>query len=196
MTKTLISLVIIMHFMGGCKIGHEFEMNLNDLYEQNEVFYSKNTKGIYSGNVIARYPDGKTEKLFTVKNGKIDGKYTEFWPDGKIRMETYVIDGIQHGDIFVRMGDGETRKGSLKNGKLDGKLAKYYPNGKLYETSFYKNGILDGEFILYHENGIISEKGIYVNDKKNGQFTYYDDKENVTKTIIFKDDIAQSKGSN
>ena len=121
--------------------------------------------------------NGKIKQTGTYEDGKLNG-IVRYYSDGKLRTKmewkNNVIDGMVE-DYF----DGKlTDKGIYKNGKQDGIWLQYH-DGDLYSKTTYKNGIRNGEFIHYI-SGRIFEKGNYVNGKRDGVWEEYWSKGSIT----------------
>ena len=59
------------------------EIDLSLLENKNGVFYEKGAEKPFTGKVTAKYPDGKKMLESSWKNGKQDGKQTQYYEDGK-----------------------------------------------------------------------------------------------------------------
>ncbi|HFS66937.1 MAG TPA: toxin-antitoxin system YwqK family antitoxin [Flavobacteriia bacterium] len=108
------------------------------------------------GKWIYFHKDGKSimvEENYV--NGKLDGEYKTFYPDGKPTV-------IAH----------------YKNDKLDGKYQRYSIKNKIYEDFTFKNGKRNGYAIFYNRlTGLKLEEGNYLNNKKVGLWKFYIDGE-------------------
>ena len=74
----------------------------------------------------------KNSYTVMTRGDKINGKYTEYWSNGKKHMEcTYT------------------------NGKINGKYTEYWPNGKKQKECTCTNGKSNDDFILFDKTGKI-----------------------------------------
>lgn len=94
----------------------------------------------------------KTFKKFLQKelsfiNGKKEGAFTYYYPNGK--------KGIT---------------GNYISDQLEGKVISYYDNGKLYGTRNYVNGLLEGKQVYLHPNGTVLLEHHFTNDTLNGLY--------------------------
>ena len=88
-------------------------------------------KGILHGKSINYYPEtGKPAEIFEFVNGKREGPYLKFFPDGSTMT-----------------------KGTYKNDQLDGDFTLYFPNGKIELKGQYKNGEQVGNWNYFDEEG-------------------------------------------
>ncbi|WP_310992361.1 toxin-antitoxin system YwqK family antitoxin [Aequorivita marina] len=86
------------------------------------------------------------------ENGKLQGKTTVYYPNGKITEET-------------------TYKNGLKNGEDN----YFSPEGVLLKQLIYKNDELHGDAVYYDAHGNVSISGSYKNGKKHGLWKHYKD---------------------
>ncbi len=88
----------------------------------------------------------------TYLEGKLHGKQTTFYPDGKITSEV-----------------------TYSNGVKDGPNLYYAPNGVVIKRLNYKNGDLHGPVSYYDAHGNLTIEGSYKEDRKHGLWRYYKD---------------------
>ncbi len=104
-----------------------------------------------TGKVVTYYSNGNKSAEMEYIDGKTNGLYKLYHPNGKTWLQTT--------DEF---------------GLTTGKQTEYYNNGNLKsEYNNYCNNS-DGPFKKYHENGKVKEDGTYFNGEENGTFKYYD----------------------
>ena len=100
-------------------------------------------KGILHGKSINYYPEtGKPAEIFEFKNGKRDGPYLTFFPDGSTMTE-----------------------GTYKNDQLDGEFTLFYPDGKIQLKGQYKDGQQVGNWNYFDEEGNAIREDAF---RKNG----------------------------
>ncbi|MFZ5554105.1 MAG: toxin-antitoxin system YwqK family antitoxin [Bacteroidota bacterium] len=128
-----------------------------------------------SGKVMYSYMP-KTGKLYNVnvfkKKNKNPDRYS-YNDDGNIKMISLVTDDITN-KIFVRQyyPDGKIQVTRYCiNGIDDGLRTTYHPNGKIHSTINRSAGLNDGEAVFYDETGKQTrtsryEKGVEIVDKK------------------------------
>ncbi|WP_299212825.1 hypothetical protein [uncultured Dokdonia sp.] len=104
----------------------------------------------YTGIISEQYANGSPALWKTLVNGKTEGLWLEWYPNGVLRYRAYW-------------------KNSLGNGRWE----YFYPNGQLRSESFYINDITQGIYKSYHENGQLKYDATYIDGKKEGlEFTY------------------------
>ena len=94
-----------------------------------------------------------TEHYFEL-NGKKEGEYQAWHPNGKPWKQQFYRNGQLHGERKLWWNNGQMFEHSFyQNNELHGEYKDWHPNGKLWEHSFYHNGQLHGEYICLHRNG-------------------------------------------
>ena len=122
--------------------------------------YFKN--GTLINGLVKKIQDDKEILSFSVKEGKIDGLYVEYYSSGSIKSLS-----------------------NFKNGILDGKYSKFYENDLLMEEFHYKNGLMEGERILNWRNGNLKEKNFFKRGAMTGASEFYFSNGNPRKIIYF-----------
>ena len=142
--------IIIRVFKTNSNVAKVTFYNLNGNIESQGNMQGKNKIGKW----IYFHKDGESvmiEENYT--NGKLEGAYKTFYPDGKPTV-------IAH----------------YKNGKLEGKYLRYSIKNKVYEDFTYHLGKLNGHAIYYdRRTGEKLEEGDYKNGVKIGIWKFYID---------------------
>jgi len=140
----------------------------------------------YTGIISERYVNGSPSLWKTVVDGKSNGLWMEWYPNGVLRYRAYW-------------------KNSLGNGKWE----YFYPNGQLRSESFYIDDIAQGLYKSYYENGQLKSDVVYLNGKKDGIELTYDlnglllsrkryenGKQLIDEPIVFEPDNISAKNGN
>ena len=126
--------------------------------------------------------DGATE------NGALNGQFTWYYPDGKIKSKTTFKNGNRHGEYVKYHLNGKVAQNvNYVNGNYEGKSTWYTEDGKIDTEINYLRGERHGKAIWYHENGKKSQETIYNLGDKDGKQTVYDPAGEVN-TIKFYND--------
>ena len=115
-------------------------LSIHDLVYRQGVYYEKFSDVPFSGKSTGLWNS-------SIKNGKMEGEWVIFWPNGQL----------------------QTRS-NYKNGEWEGVYVSYWGDGKLWGKGNYKNGAEEGEWISYYDNGQLSSKGSYKNGKREGEW--------------------------
>ena len=87
--------------------------------------------------------------------------------DGGIRYEGTVSHGKVHGKGTLTFPDGRIYEGEFMGGEIEGEGTYSYPDGRNYVGEF-RNGMRNGSGVLEFPSGEIYD-GQWLDDKKNGQ---------------------------
>jgi antitoxin component YwqK of YwqJK toxin-antitoxin module len=99
------------------------------------------------------FQNGKLLSEGKYKNGKREGKWTQYFVDGLVSAEYNYVDGEFHGE-----------------------QTEFFRSGKKNSVSWYKNGARDGYQVVLYQNGQVSREGWQVNDNNQQQWlSYYPD---------------------
>jgi antitoxin component YwqK of YwqJK toxin-antitoxin module len=122
------------------------------------------------------YEDGKTPRVerevahYSDNNFAADGKYLEFYPDGKPFIDGRFKAGRQEGEWSYFFDNGQlNRKAMYEDGKPNGSWEIYRADGTLQAKRGFKDGLRDGEWSSFDASGKqqLSEEH-YVKGEENG----------------------------
>jgi antitoxin component YwqK of YwqJK toxin-antitoxin module len=130
--------------------------------------------------------DGKVTNSFTYNDnglllyegiiddaGNRNGKWKEFFPNGKVFAEGQYSDNRRSGVWkFYNSFDKLEQTGSYNNGRPDGLWKWYYDNGQILREEEYFQGQRDGLCTEYDINGEILSQGEYSDGEKNGDWKF------------------------
>jgi antitoxin component YwqK of YwqJK toxin-antitoxin module len=125
MKHTLLIITALMLVVGCSK-----PIDVDKLVERGGLLYEVNSDKPYSGPVFSLYENGQMSEEGTLKNGKADGKATEWNKNGQKSLEA-----------------------TFKDGELDGRETHWYVNGQKSYEGTYKDGEKDGKTVYWDENG-------------------------------------------
>ncbi|MDP7666421.1 MAG: toxin-antitoxin system YwqK family antitoxin, partial [Candidatus Poseidoniia archaeon] len=112
MKQTLLIITALMLVVGCSK-----PIDVDKLVERGGLLYEVNSDKPYSGPVFSLYENGQMSEEGTLKNGKADGKATEWNKNGQKSLEA-----------------------TFKDGELDGRETHWYVNGQKRIEETYKDG--------------------------------------------------------
>ena len=188
--------------------------NTKEYYESGKLEYEgefKNDSAIgwgiryyENGNIMWKSPHGKTkgEEIKYYDNGNIEfriesigekrnGKFTDYFKDGKIRGIGNYKDDERHGicKYFYRNGNLQEEV-PYKKGKVTGIGKSYYSNGNIHHICEYKNGKRNGYSVCYDKKGNIMQKVLY----KNGLVVDFNDNDGIKGILgLDKTETKESK---
>lgn len=144
-------------------------------------------KEFHSGDDLADVKfyneQGVIESEGKMRGKKRVGKWLYYHTDGKsVMSEENYVDGKLDGEYKTFYPDGSpTEVAFYKNGKLEGNYKKYAIKGHLIYDFNYKNGMLNGKAAYYsRKTGDLIKKGQFKDDQRVGTWENYVDGELVS----------------
>lgn len=131
--------------------------------------------------------DGNLIAVYTLKNGKINGDLLIYFPEGKLKRKSTLINGLYEGnsEVYSYLDNGDILKnrGSYKNDMQEGKWIWEIISDKgiyIINEVFFSNGLKEGKSIETNGEDEIIFKN-YTNDKLNGKCKIF---LNVSRTVF------------
>ena len=137
----------------------------------NGIIFLQDINEPYSGNNLCKYTIGQVKSKGNIKNGKLDGKSTEWFSNGEIWTEKLYIEGNLVGKTrYSYHENGEIKsKNNYKVGKQDGKQTTWYEDGQIKSEKNYTDGKRDGKQTIWYEDGQILSDRNYKDGKQDGK---------------------------
>ena len=171
-------ILLIVLFITGVCFGQTYEL-AEEFYENGlpkviKTFKESNDKYELVKS-ISLYENGQKKKENTYKNGKSNGKWTEWYENGQKSIE-----------------------GTYKEGKYDGKWTQWYENGQKSIEGTYKDGKVNGKWTRWADDGSLTIQ-LTLQDGKmsdseinafkslfiiNGKFRCFDGSKSVTASWV------------
>ena len=117
-----------------------------------DAFYVDENGKNYSGIYISYFLNEKKEAVYTIKNGKENGRVEFYYPTEEI-ME----------------------QGSFNEGEKDGKWIRWSINGNKLAEANYVQGKKDGKWLIWDERGIKRYEMFYSKGQKIGVWIMWDE---------------------
>jgi hypothetical protein len=103
--------------------------------------------------------DLKIGECFAESQGKLDGQSLLFYPNGKIKEESYYKKGKLHGPASVWSESGQLLARSwFLNGLREGRSVWWYPTGAIYSLQRFKRGIWHGRQEFFYPDGTLKNE--------------------------------------
>lgn len=120
------------------------------------------------------YPSGKLQEINYYENGLLEGEYKVWNENGGVIETGSFTKGQRNGELSFFYEDGTLKKREhYSEGKLHGLTEKWYPNGKKEFETNYKNGTLNGTFKDYFVDGKLKVEGTYLDGEYDGDLKVY-----------------------
>ena len=136
------------------------------------VFHHYDTQGNVEKATV--YQQGKRASEGKMDaEGKKQGLWNEFYPDGKLKAKGDYKDNLKEGKWIYFYPDGVVeQEGVFAKGKPEGIWKWYYPNGALLREENYKKGKEEGKMTEYAITGEIIGEGQYYDGLRDGQWKF------------------------
>jgi len=119
------------------------------------------------------YTDETQTKLYT-------GEYTEHYENGMLKMELFLKDGRPEGTYVIYFPNGKISEvRAYYKGIFHGEWRTYNEVGSLLATANYKNGEKDGVWHIWNEKGILRFEMFYAKGRRLGTWRSWDDEGNL-----------------
>jgi antitoxin component YwqK of YwqJK toxin-antitoxin module len=120
------------------------------------------------------YPSGKIQEIDYYQNGYLEGEYKVWNESGAVIEVGNYSQGKRNGALVMYYDNGKTKKSEFyKEDKLDGLSEKWYPNGNKEFEINYTDGVLNGVFKDYFVDGKVKVEGAYLNGEYEGDLKVY-----------------------
>ncbi len=133
------------------------------------IIYKPGTKEPFNG-IWSDSLNGMKIK-FDVVNGKKNGKFETFYPNGNPQMSGYLKNNRNEGEWKYYYEDGTVESyGNFVNDKPEGKWYWFYPDSTLRETGYYHMGEKDSIWKSYDEAGYLKDSVVVTSDSTKNPF--------------------------
>jgi phosphoribosylformylglycinamidine (FGAM) synthase-like amidotransferase family enzyme len=119
-------------------------------------------------------------------NGKREGVWSEFNPNGSLKSVTSYINGVKEGLYIELNPSGQLIKQFFNHNGIRHGEYKEFNYSSVKEERTYEMGKLEGLVKIYYDGGKIMEEGAYQNGQREGISKWYDQNGNVTITYEYK----------
>lgn len=145
------------------------------------------------GTCTEYFEDGTIKAISNWRKDVLDGKYIEYFNNGKTRYEGEYKNGLKINQWQYYHENSDklrlTENYKYKDGMnyLEGQANFYDLNGKLKESDYYLKNKLHGLSTTYFANGKVKDTLTYNNGILQGKAIYYDENGKVIKEEFYKD---------
>ena len=109
----------------------------------NQLYYLPNQDVPFTGQAVAKWPDGKKMTEISYKDGKRHGLKAHWFESGQKLSEINYKYGKRHGLLSMWYENGQwRRKVNYVDGKKDGIWTNWYENGQQRDELFYLGGYM------------------------------------------------------
>jgi antitoxin component YwqK of YwqJK toxin-antitoxin module len=148
--------------------------------------FGRNPLGQSSSKITSYHENGHLWQYLEVIDGRSHGLYQEWFPNGQIKIEAHLIEGVadihnlaQATWIFEGLCKAWDDQGNLiaefnyEKGSLHNPAKYFFPSGKLQKIIPYEQGEIHGMLQAFDEEGNLIEQIPFVSGEKDGDATTY-----------------------
>ena len=164
--------------------------------EQNgDVYYQFwDMDSLISEYADLHYSNGQLIEKISYKEGLKDGKFTGYYPSGKVEYVKRYEEDKPMGEWKFVKEDGTTKKiERYEMGKKNEEWITYEDNGDVYYQYWVQDSLISEYADLHYPNGQLIEKISYKEGRKNGKFTGYYESGQTKYIRTYKDDKLEGK---
>ena len=101
-------------------------------------------------------------------------RVAEFFPNGCLRCEYFVLNGLKEGTERHWFEDGKPFvSAEYLDGRLNGRLLEWNESGVLVKSANYREGRLEGKYQSWWDSGILKEDGYFESGIRRVGYTWY-----------------------
>jgi antitoxin component YwqK of YwqJK toxin-antitoxin module len=154
--------------------------------------FGRNAAGQSSSKITSYHDNGHLWQFLEVIDGRAHGVYQEWFPNGQIKIEAHLIEGVadihdlaQATWVFAGLCTVWNDQGNLiaefnyEKGVLQNSARYFFPSGKLQKIIPYEQGEVHGILQAFDENGNLIEEAPYMHGEKDGDAIAYWAPENL-----------------
>jgi hypothetical protein len=113
--------------------------------------------------------DGDRDPLREMGVEPVDGPLEVRHPDGGLRAQGTVVQGVLHGEFRRWYPGGQLQeRGTFEQGHEVGTWTLWHPNGQPYETVHWRAGEEHGVWTMFHDNGQVAEEMTWADGRQVG----------------------------
>lgn len=144
--------------------------------------FGRGDSGKSTSKITTYHANGQLWQYLEVADGRAHGKYREWHPNGKIKLETVVIEGTPDVTEMAQV-----------TWLFDDKSHVWDEEGNLIAEITYEKGLLEGPAFYYHANGQLSEEIPYHKDAINGTLNVYDNQGKLIERMEYRHGIREGE---
>lgn len=130
--------------------------------------YRKDQEGKIHAKATTYHENGHIYQYLELVNGRAHGLYKEWFPNGVLRMQAGVMEGI-----------GDLTESAQASWIFNQQSMVWNEDGCKIAEIYYDKGSLEGVSKYFHPNGKLSKVIPYLKDKIHGKMQIFDEAENV-----------------
>lgn len=140
--------------------------------------YGRDDKGKSASKITSYHSNGHIWQYLEIVEGRANGAYKEWHPNGVLKIEAQVIEGL-----------GDVSEAAQMSWLFEGKCTVWDEQGQTEALFNYTKGLLEGTAYYYHSNGQLSRSVPYMQDNIEGEMLVYDDQGRIVERVPFVEGV-------
>lgn len=136
--------------------------------------FQKDPTGKSPSSITSYHQNGHIWQSLEVVDGRAHGTYTEWYPNGRMKMQINLIEGI-----------AELSERAFASWVFEGKNTVWDEQGFLVAEILYEKGMLHGPSTYYYKSGHIKKQIPYIQDKIEGHLLIYTEDGTILESFSF-----------
>ncbi len=151
--------------------------------------FGRDAQGKSTSKITSYHSNGYIWQYLEIVEGRANGAYKEWHPNGILKIEANVIEGL-----------GDVSEAAQMSWLFEGKSSVWDEHGTLEAVFHYTKGMLEGNAYHYHPSGQVAKSIPYVQDNIEGDVLVFDEQGRPLEKISFaqgiKHGVAEGKSLN
>lgn len=155
-------------------------------YQKVLRIFGRDKQGKSTSKITSYHSNGYIWQYLEIVEGRANGAYKEWHPNGLLKIDANVIEGL-----------GDVSEAAQMSWLFEGKSSVSDEHGSLEAVFHYVKGMLEGTTHYYHPNGQVAKSIPYLQDNIEGDVLVFDEQGRPLEKISFslgaKHGIAEGK---
>jgi antitoxin component YwqK of YwqJK toxin-antitoxin module len=126
---------------------------------------------IRHGPYLELYDSGTKQEVGQYRNGRRDGTWKRWHPNGRVEAITIYEEGKLQGIAAWHDNGQKWEEGHFEDGFRQGAWIRWHSNGQKEVEGYYVHGVLERLYTMWHDNGQKEQQGEYKNGIRQGLWT-------------------------
>jgi antitoxin component YwqK of YwqJK toxin-antitoxin module len=170
-------------------VGEKDVHNNNDTSSEQYHMSKVNGEWVSNGSFASFYDDGAKKEEGLYVNGRKEGAWLTFFPNGNISTKIMYHEGYKNGSYEEHFEDGKLKFiGSYQVNKAEGRWTRYFSDQNVQIIDTFSNDMANGIHQSFFENGNLESQGRLVNNVRVGEWIYNNDHGTMVEKTVYRID--------
>lgn len=140
--------------------------------------YPRSGEGKSCSRITSYHPNGEIYQYLEISEGRAHGAYKEWYPNGSLKIDAYVIEGL-----------ADVTSSAQMSWLFDGTSSIFDEEGRRLAECCYEKGVLEGDSIYFHPGGTPEKIIPYHLGEIDGTLITYGENQELLGESVFKGGI-------